>query len=76
MPGNSGQADATALQMNEEQYVVPRQAMPGEYFDCEEIDAGLHRHMRLNEFLPGRGLASLRRWHNPVAFQNIPYGLI
>src|SRR5215467_13732257 len=62
--------------MNEEQDVVCRQPTPGEHFDREEIDAGQHRHMRLNEFLPSRGLAPLRRRRYPVALQNIPYGLI
>src|SRR5215472_14749954 len=74
--GDSGQTDKATLQVNEEQDVVCHQPTPGEHFDCEEIDAGQHRHMRLNEFLPGRGLAPLRRWRNPVALQNIPYGLI
>jgi hypothetical protein len=74
MPGDSGQADTPTLQVNEEQDVVCHQPTSGEHFDCEEIDAGQHRHMRLNKFLPGRGLAPLRRWRNPVALQNIlPY---
>jgi hypothetical protein len=76
MPGNSGQADTPTLQVNEEQDVVCHQPTPGEHFDREEIDAGQHRQMRLNKVLPRRGLASLRRWRNPVALQNIPYGLI
>jgi len=76
IPGDSGHADTPTLQVNEEQDVVCHQATPGEHFDREEIDAGQYRHMRLNKFLPGRGLAPLRRRRNPVALQNIPYGLI
>jgi len=52
MPGDSGQADTPTLQVNEEQDVVCHQPTPGEHFDREEIDAGQHRHMRLNKFLP------------------------
>src|SRR5215469_4000959 len=76
MPGDSGQADTPTLEVNEEQDVVCHQPPPGEHFDCEEIDAGQHRHLRLKKFLPGRGLAPFRCWRNPLALQDIPYGLI
>src|SRR5215467_8498402 len=52
MSGNPGQADAATLQMNEEQHVVRHQTTPGKHLDREKVNAGQHRHMRLNEFLP------------------------
>src|SRR5215469_18693321 len=61
MSCDAGQADTATFQVNEEQHVVRHQPAPGEYLDSEEIDAGQHRHMGLNEFLPGRGLAALWR---------------
>src|SRR5215831_15215292 len=38
--------------------VVCHQPTPGEHFDREEIDAGQHRHMRLNKFLPSKAPAA------------------
>jgi hypothetical protein len=61
---------------NEEQNVIRHQATPSEDLDGEEIDASQHGHMRLNKFLPRRGLAPFRRRSNAVALQNLPYGLV
>src|SRR5215469_2850132 len=61
MSRDPGQADAAALQVNEEQDVVGHQAAPSEDLDREEIEAGQHGQMRLNEFLPRRALASFWR---------------
>jgi hypothetical protein len=47
--------------MNEEQNVVSYQAAPSEDLDREEVDPGQHGQMRLDEFLPRRVLAPLRR---------------
>src|SRR5215471_4022139 len=76
MPGNPGQADAATLQMNEEQHVVRHQTTPCKDLDCEEINARQHRHMGLNEFLPGCCLAALRRRPNSMTPQNVPHAFI
>src|SRR5215471_20162651 len=76
MSGNPGQADAATLQMNEEQHVVRHQTTPCKHLDREEVNAGQHRHMRLNELLPGCCLAALRRRPNSMAPQNIPHAFI
>jgi hypothetical protein len=44
--------------VNEEQNVIRRQPTPGEHFDREEINPGQDGPMRLDEFLPRRGLAA------------------
>ena len=56
VPRNPSQADATALQVNEEQYVVGRQTTPSEDLYREEVDHSQHGQMRFNEFLPRRVL--------------------
>src|SRR5215831_18862216 len=72
MSCDPGQADATTLQVNEEQHVVRYQAAPAQHFDREEIHAGQDRHMRLNEFLPRRALASFWRRCNAMPLQDVP----
>src|SRR5215471_7225729 len=62
--------------MNEEQDVVGHQATPGEDLDCEEVDPGQHGQMRLNEFLPRRVLAALRRRRDAMTLKDVSYSLI
>src|SRR5215470_2809529 len=76
MPGNPGQTDAATLQMNEEQHVVRHQTTPSKHLDREEVNAGQHRHMRLNEFLPRCRLAALRCRRNSMAPQNTPHAFM
>jgi hypothetical protein len=61
VPRNPGQADAAALQMHEEQYVVRHQATPSEDLHRQKIDPSQHGQMRWNEFLPRGGLAPFLR---------------
>jgi hypothetical protein len=53
MSRQATQGHSPGLQMQKEQYVISDQATPGQDFDCEEIRAGQHRHMRLDE-IPSR----------------------
>jgi hypothetical protein len=68
---DSGQTDAAALQMNEEQDVVRHQTAPSEDLDREEVDLGQYNQMRLNEFLPRHVLAAFRRRRDAMPFQYI-----
>src|SRR3974390_255721 len=70
---NPGQADAAALQMNEEQYVVRHQATPSEDLHREEVDPSQHRQMRLNEFPPRRGLAPFRCRCDAMPLKEVPH---
>jgi hypothetical protein len=56
--------------MNEEQDVVRHQPVLREDLDRKEVDPRQHRQMRLNEFLPGRGLASFRCRRDAVPLSN------
>jgi len=76
MPRQAAQRHSPGLQVQKEQYVIGDQATPGQDFDCEEIRAGQHRHMRLDEFLPGGLLFALRRWRQAITLQCIPHRLI
>src|SRR5215469_2703972 len=76
MSRDPGQTDTAVLQVNEEQDVVRHQAAPSEDLDREEIEAGQHGQMRLNEFLPRRVLAPLRCRRDAMTLQDVPYSLI
>ena len=58
--------------MDEEQDVVSHQSAPSEDLDREEVDPGQHGQMRLNEFLPRRVLAPLRRRRDAMRFRTFP----
>ena len=64
------------LQMDEESDVICGEAAPSEHFNCEEICACENGHMRGNEVLPRRALASFRRRCNAVAPKNVAYSLV
>src|SRR5215472_9007137 len=76
MPRDPSQANTATLQVNEEQHVVGHQAAPAQHFDGEEIDAGQYRHMRLNEFLPARALASFWCRCDAMPLQHVAHGLV
>jgi hypothetical protein len=75
MPGDAAQGHAAAFQVKEEKHVIGSQPSPGQYFNGEEIGAGEDRHMRRDEFFPGRRLAALGGWCDPVALQHVADGL-
>ena len=68
---NTGQADAAAFQMNEEQDVVGYQPTPTQDLHHQEVNPGQHGQMRLNEFLPRGVLAAFRRRRDAMPLQNV-----
>src|SRR5215469_15211771 len=76
VPRYRGQADAAALQMNEEQNIVGHQAAPSKDLNREEVDPRQHGQMRLNEFLPRGSLAAFWRRRDAMPPQNVSHGLI
>ena len=76
MPGDPGQAYPSAVQVNEEQYVIRHQATPSEHCDCEEVDPGQNRDVVLDELLPGRVLIPLGCRLNPMAAENVANHLV
>jgi hypothetical protein len=76
MPRDSCQANTATLQVDQEQDVIRDQPASGEDLDREEINPGQDGHMRLDEFLPRRGLAPFGRRLNPMSLQDVSYGLI
>ena len=59
MFGQTGEADATRFQLNEEQDVVGGETSPGEHFDGEEVGTCQDVHVGVNEILPSSILAPL-----------------
>jgi hypothetical protein len=71
MPSYAGDADATALQMDEEQNVVRDQSSPGEHFHRKEVGTRQNVFMGGDKILPRSSSTSLRRPRNPVTAQNV-----
>ena len=76
MFGQTGEADPTRFQLNEEQDVVGGETSPGEHFDGEEVSTCHHGHVGGDEILPGGILAPLRCRLNPVSAKDIGHRLI
>lgn len=74
--GHAGNADFSALQMDEEENVIGCQTFPGEHLDGKEVDSDKHIHVRVDEVLPGGDLAPFRSRCNAVSAQGVAHGLI
>jgi len=75
-PFHPSYVDASAFQMEKEQYIIGRQSAPGEHLNCEEIAPSQHVHVSSEEILPGRDLASLWSGSDAVSMQHVLHRLI
>ena len=69
----SGQAQPTRFQMNEEQNIVSDKALQGENLDGEKVCADQHIYVCANEVSPAGRLLALRGRRNSVALENIAH---
>lgn len=75
MPGHAADADASALQMDEEENVLRGQSFPGVHLNGKAVHFSKQIQVRADEVLPG-GLARFGRRCNAVSPQDIAHSLI
>src|SRR5262245_52857359 len=68
---HAGDLDFAASQMEEEQDIIGHQSALRPHLRREEVSRDQHVQVRADKLLPRRRFLALRRWGNPVSFQDV-----
>jgi hypothetical protein len=72
----AGNADASALQIDQEENVIRNQTFPGEHLDGKEVDSGKHIHGERMKSVQVVVWLTFGRRCNAVSSQRVARGLI
>jgi hypothetical protein len=68
--------DLSTVKADQREDVRDDKSQPRPYLTAEELGRPEHIHMDTDKLSPGRGLLALGGWGDPMAFQDIPHGLV